>query len=176
MSPRAGACGWLGSLRLRLSAREACGRLRPRMKRVLVLGLVGFLATACAVASTDEAVGGTPRFDPTPPRATSTDPTFTALYRDFFGPGAPASCAGSSCHAPGGGGAFAFTCSVDQAACAASAAAIATNEPTFRASTLYRLLRKADGSGRMPDGSTFVFDEAALARIEAWVKNGAKND
>jgi len=28
----------------------------------------------------------------------------------------------------------------------------------------------------MPDGSTFVFDEAALARIEAWVKNGAKND
>ncbi|MBK8215712.1 MAG: hypothetical protein IPK71_18430 [Myxococcales bacterium] len=152
------------------------------MKRVLVLGLVGFLATACAVASTDEAVGGTPRFDPTPPPpVTPIDPnvpltSFRALYRDFFGPGAPASCAGSTCHAPGGGGAFAFTCSVDQAACAASAAAIATNEPTFRASTLYRLLRKADGSGRMPDGSTFVFDEAALARIEAWVKNGAKND
>jgi len=153
------------------------------MKRALVLGLVGFLATACAVASTDEAVGGTPRFDPTPPRATSTDPTFTALYRDFFGPGAPASCAGSSCHAPGGGGTGAFTCGSDQAACAASAASIATNtvdkKPTadFRASRLYANLRKASGeSDLMPLSSTFVFDEAALARIEAWVKNGAKND
>lgn len=154
------------------------------MKRVLVLGLVGFLATACAVASTDEVVGGSPRFDPTPPaRAPSADPTFTALYRDFFGPGAPASCAGSSCHAPGGGGTGAFTCGSDRAECATSAASIATStvdkKPTsdFRASKLYANLRKASGEiERMPLNSDFVFDEAALARIEAWVKNGAKND
>lgn len=151
------------------------------MKRALVLGLVGFLATACAVASTDEAVGGSPRFDPTPPPpVTPVDPnvpltSFRALYRDFFGPGAPASCAGSSCHAPGGFGAPSFECGFDQAKCASSAAAIATNQADFRASTLFLLLRKQDG-GRMPQGSTFVFDEAALARIEAWVKNGAKND
>jgi hypothetical protein len=159
------------------------------MKRVLVLGLVGFLATACAEASTDEAVGGTPRFDPTPPPApTPVDPSvsptsFTALYRDFFGPGAPASCAGSSCHARGGGGTGAFTCGFDRAECATSAASIATNTvdkkatADFRASRLYANLRKASGeSDRMPLGSTFVFDEAALARIDAWVKNGAKND
>lgn len=159
------------------------------MKRVLVLGLVGFLATACAVASTDEAVGGSPRFDPTPPaRVKPVDPTvsptsFTALYTDFFGPGAPASCEGSSCHAPGGAGTFAFTCGSDRAECATSAASIATStvdkRPTtdFRASKLYANLRKASGEiERMPLNSDFVFDEAALARIEAWVKNGAKND
>jgi hypothetical protein len=37
-------------------------------------------------------------------------------------------------------------------------------------------LRKPGGNGRMPQGSSFTFDEAALARIDAWVKNGAKND
>lgn len=157
------------------------------MKRVLVLGLVGFLATACAVASTDEVAGGSPRFDPTPPaRVVPADPTvsptsFTALYRDFFGPGGAASCAGSSCHSQGGGGTFAFTCGTDKGECATSAAVLATNNvdgertTDFRASRLFRIVRKQDG-GRMPQGSDFVFDEAALARIEAWVKNGAKND
>ncbi len=45
--------------------------------------------------------------------------------------------------------------------------------------TLYKALRKAPptpGSGPMPRNSTFAFCPADLARIEAWIGSGARND
>jgi hypothetical protein len=111
--------------------------------------------------------------------------TFTDLYTDFFGPTGRASCGASSiCHVPGGEGASVsgYTCSTDQASCWTSMTSSIVPEGGSSHpddTTLYGILRKAPpapGSGPMPLDSTFAFCPGDLARIEAWIAAGAKND
>ncbi len=164
----------------------------------LVLGsLVAVSVAACAEASSDTAVGGTPRFDPTPPPPPTNAPTpnadsgagvtFTDLYRDFFGPTGAASCAGGSagCHGakgdPGGG---VFVCADNKAECRTSIAGLASGA-SFQESFLFSILRKDAtlapspplGTNRMPKNpKTYAFDKAGMDRIGAWVAAGSKDD
>jgi hypothetical protein len=168
------------------------------------------LAVACGSA-TDQVRGGDPRFDAARPEASAPDDaaeaadaapaacdpgdaradagagvTWTDLYRDYFGPGAAASCAGNgTCHGdPAHAGArnSAFLCPADIKACydglTAPASPLVTpgdpdqeRDPTT--SGLYLTLRKNCLGGAMPKSSTFTFGAADLARIEAWIAAGA---
>lgn len=151
-------------------------------------GVVG----ACAEASSDTVSGGGPRFDPTPeaPPAQPSNPaadagsgtTFTDLYRDFFGPQAPASCSGpglTACHgAKDHSGGNIFVCAADKAECRTGIAGLAAGA-TFKDSLLFDILRKnpAFGSNRMPKApKTYTFEQPAIDRIGAWVAAGAKDD
>jgi len=159
------------------------------------------LAAGCSSASPDEQGGGA-RFDAAAPSVSSNDdggdacgsPDFDAaegtgwsdLYRDYFGPTAPASCAGTvgQCHGEASGlGAQAsgFVCAGGVTGCyqgitSPSAGLIgeATN-PT--GSSLYATLRKTCAGGIMPKvPADFYFGAADMARITDWLAAGAPDN
>ncbi len=157
--------------------------------RKLAFGTIAALAIACDASGTVS--GGEPLFDAaTPPASTSTvegdagpNPTWAGIYADFFAPTGKGSCAGDgTCHGAAnepGAVASNFVCGADKNACfesmtGASGLVDATNPAP--PSGLESIIRKASGGGRMPLRSTVSFSIDDVARIRAWIKNGAKND
>jgi hypothetical protein len=158
------------------------GRVGSRWSLAAALVCAG-VASACS-SGTD---------NPPAPSTTATDAgdggsnnaTWSDLYRDYFGPNGAASCsAQSTCHGSAAGdGAVGshFICATDKAACFASLTAAKLVDPTLSVDQdpLILVLRhRADGSvtGTMPMAPEFVFEDADMARIIAWVTAGAKND
>lgn len=159
----------------------------------LSIGAIALAFVACSAAPADT-TGGEDRFDASPPSrpavscASGTEATWTALYRDCFGPGY-ASCGGTGgCHrtSQDTGSSFSgFLCGASQESCYQGMVgrdALVTpqdvNAP--ESSRLYAALRKmpplASPPRAMPNDTGFAFSAADLARIAAWIKNGAKND
>lgn len=116
--------------------------------------------------------------------------TWTDLYRDLFGPSAPASCAGSgACHGAaeqsGARGSYGYVCA-SRDGCRASmlspetALVQASDFGAPSKSTLVQTLRRRSASGSvvgsMPKRSTYVFSHDSIARVEAWIRNGAPDD
>jgi hypothetical protein len=151
---------------------------------------ISVLAAACSAGGSPSAVSD--RFDASPapplpaPDASGVDSgsgiTWTDLYRDFFGPTSVASCKGNgTCHgtaAEGGGGVW--VCGDTQLSCytgmtATAAALIDTKNPA--SSTLLGVgLRSASG-GNMPlTPASYVFSDASIKRISAWMAAGAQNN
>ncbi len=151
--------------------------------------------TACGDAST-EVSGGEPRFDAAAPQfggsaQPSANPaSWSALYKDVFGPTGTASCAGTgACHGSkdqlGARGSGGFVCA-DQDGCRASILDPATgplvgpeDKSAPETSGLYGVLRRVEGGrtvGIMPKTPAYVFTEAELGRIKTWIANGAPND
>ncbi len=153
------------------------------------------LVTLAACAAEDGGVQG-PKAKPDTPGVVASQAdagggtTWTDLYRDFFGPTAPASCAGSggACHgAPGQSGArvSGYVCATRDG-CRASMLSADTGlvqESDFAApeeSTLVTVLRRRSATGElegtMPKGSSYELSHDAIARIEAWIRSGAPDD
>lgn len=152
---------------------------------------------ACAQASGD-VKGGDALFDASAPKVTTSsegdagpDPTWNGLYRDFFGPSGKASCAGDgTCHGDAsqpGAQASAWICNQDKDACYKSIRgdsglvtdADVTNTDPTKLPFLLDIIRKDQpaGQNRMPKRPTTIsFSIDDVARIKAWIKNGAKND
>jgi hypothetical protein len=119
----------------------------------------------------------------------STGATWSALYRDFFGPTGAASCAGNgTCHgAPdqsGAEGSNGYVCA-SQDGCRESMLSLVTgvvqasDAQAPEQSTLVTMLRRRTSSGvvgSMPKLSSYVFDSGSIDRIETWIRNGAPND
>jgi hypothetical protein len=110
--------------------------------------------------------------------------TWTAIYTDYFAPGAAASCSGADCHGASGQSGVTvskFVC-VDQAACYASITGdshlVITSQDMADPgkARLLTTLRQQSNKGRMPSSSTFVFHPTDVTRIETWISDGAKND
>ncbi|MBN9167259.1 MAG: hypothetical protein BGO98_17810 [Myxococcales bacterium 68-20] len=116
--------------------------------------------------------------------------TWTALYRDLFGPMAPSGCAGSgTCHgAAGESGAQAsngYVCATKEG-CRESMLSLETGLVQSRdfsapsKSTLVDVLRRRDANGAvvgsMPKRSSYVFSRDSIDRIETWIANGAPDD
>jgi hypothetical protein len=148
---------------------------------------------ACSSAPTDVA-GGEPLFDAAPPIAPATHcadgtgSTWADLYRDCFGPGY-ADCGGAGgCHrsAQDTGTSFSgFLCGASKDECYGGMVGVDSLVPTNGSmlpqnTRLYTALRKAppltSPARAMPNNTGFEFRESDLARIRAWIENGAKND
>jgi len=148
---------------------------------------------ACSSAPAD-VQGGDQRFDTTPPIrpathcADGTGTTWSDLYRDCFGPGY-ADCGGTGgCHrsSQDTGTSFSgFLCGASKESCYEGMVGIdslvtpnGTQQP--EKTRLYAALRKAppltSPERAMPNNTGFAFTADDLARINAWIKNGAKND
>jgi hypothetical protein len=161
------------------------------------------LAAALALGGCSDAKGtisgGDPRWDgavfvESPPAdASSADSgcpsasgcTWTALYRDFFGPSGKASCAGTgTCHGDtkqAGYQGSLYLCPNDQTGCyngiTSAQSGLLTPGKSFNATGLYVTLRKSDGSGLMPkQPSSVFFTPDELSRIGAWYSAGTPND
>jgi hypothetical protein len=163
-----------------------------RVRRGIWLCLV-LLATACGGAIDENAQRGGAQATPGQGDGGATDgeggTTWSALYRDFFGPAATSSCAGNAtCHdsasAPGATGSHGYVCA-DQKGCRSSmlsedAALVQPSDATApEKSTLIQVLRRqtSDGVvGSMPKRSSFTFTSEQIARIETWIRNGAPDD
>ena len=134
------------------------------------------------------------------------DTSFRGLYRDFFGRRALSSCAGrTSCHADAGGlGAASshFVCAdkdscwdtmrhaIDADPTASTVPLVADSDVTAPESAyLFKVIRFVDGGGSkhmgikgndgfgMPKVPTdFYFKPDNIARMQTWIRNGAKND
>jgi hypothetical protein len=171
-------------------SRALCGRL-----------FLALLVAGCSSAAPDEQ-GGDDRFDATAPPVSANDDSGDAcgntgfdaalgtgwsdLYADYFGPTAPASCAGTvgQCHGEGSGlGAQAsgFVCSGGVTGCYQSLTDPSNglvgqpSDPT--GSTLYATLRKACGGGVMPKvPADFYFSAADMARIDDWLAAGTPDN
>ncbi len=161
--------------------------------------LVFSVAAACTNAPPDEAGGGL-RFDPVPAvdaGADCGDPAADAgsgdgwsdLYRDYFGPTAVSSCAGTTgaCHggADGlGAAASGFICAGGVSGCytgitgpGAGLVTVGDTKDDPTTSGLYAVLRKECIGGQMPkEPATFAFSPADLKRITAWIGAGAPNN
>lgn len=175
----------------------------------LVLVTVAVLGAAACATATGDVSGGDARFDASAPafddssdfgeggvppedlRDAGSGTTWTALYRDLFGPSAPSGCAGDGdCHgtatqagAEASGG---FVCA-DQAGCRDSLLSPSTGlvqakdaaEPS-KAALIFELRhRNAAGKvvGIMPKRpASYVFSHDSMARIETWIQNGSPND
>jgi hypothetical protein len=99
------------------------------------------------------------------------------LYYCYFGPTGVASCGGqgSACHGtPNGLGVSAsdFVCapSPDPTPCWGKLNA------TIGGPGLYVTICKSNGGGTMPKGCTYVFQPSDLARIQAWIQQGAPDN
>lgn len=116
--------------------------------------------------------------------------TWSDVYRDLFGPTAPASCAGAGmCHGSaeesGASASHGYVCATKDG-CRASILSSETGlvQPgdavSPERSTLVQVLRRrsTNGSivGSMPKRSSFVFSDAAMNRITTWIRNGAPDD
>lgn len=116
--------------------------------------------------------------------------TWTALYRDLFGPTTPSGCAGSgACHGSAGeSGAQAsngYVCAT-KGGCRESMLSLETGLVQSRdfaapsKSMLVDVLRRRDANGTivgsMPKRSSYVFSSDSIRRIETWIANGAPDD
>ena len=162
---------------------------------VAVCVSLALIATACSDAGGTPS-GGEPAWDgaagasPDASSAESTCPsgsggcTWTALYRDYFGPSGIASCSGSgTCHGAANQlGASYFLCPTnDQTGCyhgmTSTQSALLPPGKSWSQTPLYTALRKAGGGGLMPkQPTTVVFSDRDLARIGAWYAAGTPND
>ena len=175
------------------------------MRKSLALLSISLLwPCGCAYAS-GEVAGGEPLFDAATPLGSDAGvdgpATWTALYKDYFGPTGKANCSSisSSCHGSHddtGGGTSGFVCATSKDSCWQSAtmgtdcsSAVmpcpivptgGTQDPTMTG--LYKNLHKTDGTGTMPlFGATtrmkgYVFTPTDLARITQWIKEGAQDN
>jgi hypothetical protein len=181
----------------------ASRRLRTALRGVAAApGLaVVLLAAGCSSATPDEQGGGD-RFDAAAPStsigddggdacgATGFDAAegtgWSDLYRDFFGPTATASCAGTvgQCHGEASGlgaQASAFVCAGGVSGCyqgmTLPAAGLVSDQSNPTGSTLYGTLRKTCGGGIMPKvPATYFFSPADMERISDWISAGAPNN
>ena len=173
----------------------------PLLTRVAVIAALFSLPLLGCDANGEES-GGEGVFDgaaplsaPVEAAALGTGTKFTDLYTDFFGPGAQSKCAGTgACHgaatqagAQASGG---YVCPDDATTkeqCRMTMIQFIIVDPTSRASTcgkpfsqsyMYSVLRKSTPSGEnnMPLSPAFVFDDAALARIDTWVEAGCPDN
>ena len=174
---------------------------------VFAASAVAIQATACDAPQTVQ--GGEPLFDATPePKATpagcdsgciptaDANATWTALYKDLFGPASIGQCGSAtrtgqngttSCHQDGtGNGAQAsgFICGTTQQDCytgITNPAAQFIGQQVVVAcspcgSYLTQVLRH-DGGGIMPFyPEDAVFSDDDMARVSAWIAAGAQND
>jgi hypothetical protein len=166
--------------------------------------LVAALATAFGCSSgtpsAPDAATDAPAPDATVScKGTASDTSWTALYCDFFGPGAKASCAGgsgleSNCHGrddSAGTMVSKFKCGTTKDDCfVGTTSGAADMMGTVSGMTkLERTLRR-DACKATPTApecrqpynnmpltpGTVTFTDAELARIRAWVAAGSKND
>ena len=151
------------------------------------------VVVACTAAPATE-VGGVPRFDLTPPSAEAQcagDPTadagdghaFADLYRDYFGPTAKSSCAGTTgnCHgsadALGAIGSGGYVCGATADACWQGMKTAGLTDTNAGSNPMLAVLRRCDGSGSMPQQPTsFYFYADDLQRIKDWLAAGALDD
>ena len=163
--------------------------------------LLSAFVAACTNAPPAEE-GGDLRFDPTPPTASADsgacgDPNADAgfgegwgdLYRDYFGPGGIASCAGTAgaCHGEANGlGAQSsqFVCAGGVSGCyqgitspSNGLVTVGDTKDDPKNSGLYAVLRKACIGGGMPkQPASVTFSPADMKRITAWIGAGAPNN
>jgi len=176
-------------------------------RRAPVVAAFAIVLSSCT-AATGSFEGGQAKFDAALPEPTpgadrgdnGTGITWTDLYRDYFGPGAAASCAGTgACH--GGTGQPGFKSSrylcPDKDQCWASmrdkAPDVAMQSGLVKESDLgmpesslllaIELRHDAlqpDGTtkrvGSMPKTPQYKFTPVGLGRIRDWAKAGGKND
>lgn len=162
---------------------------RRALSVAVSIAALAALACACSDAKVN---GGDARFDaaaPTGPAGpgVSGGSTWAELYRDYFGPTGRASCAGDgACHGSSdqpGAQASGYVCAGGQDGCYSGI----TNPKTRlvvpgdtttppEKTGLHIILRKSDGTGIMPKRPEFVFADADMRRIDAWIASGAPND
>lgn len=172
----------------------------------LVSVMVAGWSVACSTDDTTVPTGTTARdggtIDQTEPDAApdgdrpedradaGTGTRWTDLYRDFFAPAAPASCAGDGlCHGSmdkaGARGSGGFICPTQDGCWASMTGPDAglvtpsdTTDPANSALLLTLRHRREDGSvaGTMPKRPVYVFSTASIERIATWIQNGAPND
>jgi hypothetical protein len=125
--------------------------------------------------ATPNVQGGDPLFaDSCSPGGAHSGNGWGDLYACYFGPTGKASCGGQTqCHstdAGTGAGATYFVCGPSQEACWQGMSKV---NPVL----LHGALRHSDGTGGlMPKYSSVGFTPADLARIEAWLQQGAPNN
>jgi len=179
-------------------------RLLPRLLvSVTVTGVTGAGLAGCADA-TGEVQGGDPLFEADAGSTTADLPdvgmvTWTELYGSYFGPSAPSSCTAvaNGCHmsigdlgVQGSG----YLCGATQDSCwmgitssaipSSFSAPVPTGGSAHPTTTiLYKSLHPAgvQTAGQMPlsaaDGGTgYEFTPLDLARIAAWIEQGAANN
>lgn len=165
------------------------------------LFLSGILALAACTSATGELRGGETRFDASERKPfdagyyecfedareqrDGTETTWTALYRDLFGPTAISSCAGfGACHGTlgqAGSRTSQFVCG-DPKECRESLFSSNLVRPDpgggpADPQNLLAILRspKSPG-GYMPKEPACTFTARSIERIEAWAQNGAPDD
>jgi hypothetical protein len=170
-------------------------------KELLLVAVLG--AAACATAS-GEVSGGDPKTEPVvdaggaPVDAGPTTfpedlvdagsgTTWTALYRDLFGPTGVTSCAGNgTCHGgadQAGAKSAGFLCA-DQKGCRQSlvdVGQVRTRDTTAPDKSLLvlTLRHRADSGnivGIMPKTPPFVFPRSAMDRVKTWIAAGFPDD
>jgi hypothetical protein len=165
--------------------------------RVGTIAALVLVAAACDAGRSDDEGGGVARKDEAESASNAEDlvdagagTTWTDLYRDLFGPTAPASCAGTGmCHGTadesGARGSNGYVCT-SREGCRESMLSLETGivQPSDskapEKSTLIAMLRRRSASGgivgTMPKRSEYVFSRDSIARVETWIRNGAPND
>jgi hypothetical protein len=164
-SPRSGARAWL----------------------VLVAALCG-----CSDATGTVQGGEALLVDPCAGTGGAAPHTWSALYACYFGPTGKASCSAQGiCHGSAtqtGSQISGFVCGTSSQECwqgmtqgMCSGGAVppcpivqSGQDPTRTG--LYMNLRKSDGTGNMPLNSGFTFTADDMARISAWIQEGAQNN
>jgi hypothetical protein len=168
------------------------------MKRALRISVAVLVASStgsavgCAIASGD-VTGGAARFDATAPLSTEVPDggqmtaghSWSELYSDYFG-NPRASCAGNgTCHGDenqAGAQDSNFVCPAnDKDDCYTSMTSpltelISTTHPSESALTNSVLRHASANVGNMPKNPAYAFSDADLARIQAWINDGALND
>jgi hypothetical protein len=175
--------------------------MHPRLLTCVTASLAAIGAGACTVAPGD-VQGGEPLFDAALPSVSSSGSeeagpvTWTELYDSYFGPTGVATCSvGSGCHAGVndlGAMGSGFVCGMTGASCFAGLTSTAlpvsfsaivpeggTTAPTM--TTFYKGLDGAGFGGVMPltgpdGGAGHKFTKADLARIAAWIDQGAQDN
>ncbi len=170
----------------------------PRLLTYVAASLAAIGTSACVVAPGD-VQGGEPLFDAgLPPTSSggSTGPvTWTELYGSYFGPAGVATCSvGAGCHAGMndlGAMGSGYVCGATQASCftgvtssvlpvfPASVPKGGSTSPTM--TTFYKGLDGAGFGGVMPltgpdGGAGYKFSKADLAKIAAWIDQGAQDN
>lgn len=172
---------------------SATGTAKRIAIRVLTHSAITTGTLTCSCSASTSIQGGEARFDAAPPLAPTdggdhgSGDTWVDLYRDFFGPSGRASCAGDGrCHGAldqPGAKASGYVCASGRDECYAGIVngktklVVVGNTTTPAKDTLlHQILRKSDGKGIMPKRPEFVFTDADMARIDAWIRRGAPDD
>jgi hypothetical protein len=139
----------------------------------------------CACSDATHVVsGGDPLVvDGCQPGGTNGGHRWQDLYACYFGPSGQASCGSrSGCHGAAdqlGSKASSYVCGPSADACwqgITKGQVPKGGAPDWTKVPLYNTLRKPDGSGTMPRMSTFVFQQADLDRIGAWIQDDKAAD